>query len=787
MTPARAWRLLLPGVLAACASSPSAPPVDAGVDTAPAIDVPGIDAKTTPDVSAPDVSAPDVAPPDDVALDAFVSTSTTCSLAVQGEFALPATRVTGVTSGFSRVDANCIGTSGPEHIYTLRLPSRRGVQLFTEATFDPVLMIRRACNDPGTEIACNDDGPGGLDSFVRRVLDPGEYDVIIDRVSGSSGGPYALTLRTWTPVANADCSAGIPLTPGTPVTGDTLTGGAASIECLNRSWGPQLFYTLTVPPGRRAVLTATPTGAADWTPVLRARQFCAAPVCLANATAPAAGSPAVMRFDNHYTNALPIVVTVSSATGVTGGTFSLDLAFADAPPSPPHALCSMARELADGARLADEDVSVASTPLTAHCVPTAQGAALFYRLSVPPGATGVVTATPRPGWNPVLRTIQACSIFACLASADVAGDGEPESIGYVNTGTAPRDVIVAVAAQDASNGGRFDLTAAVNPAPANVTCAAPLTVSSGSRLTFQNALQGVDSALRACLPGSPGTALWYRAVVPAGQTLTARVTPVGAADVAVRVLDACAATSCLASVDAGGAGVTETLSYGNAGTAERTVLVAVSGGSFHLETTLDRLYLETSVPTACEELVEGDSLPGVNADESMTSVAALPFGVTFFGRPMAAYSASSNGYLQLYPSVASATPAMLYDNVPIPTAAAPNGMVAAFWDDLLPLSGSRVQAHTFGSSPSRRFVFQWAGFAFPRDVRARLTFQVKLFETSGAVEIHHCVLTPGTDVPRATGSSATVGLESPDGRAGRQHSFNDATGLSATRALRFVP
>jgi hypothetical protein len=40
---------------------------------------------------------------------------------------------------------------------------------------------------------------------------------------------------------------------------------------------------------------------------------------------------------------------------------------------------------------------------------------------------------------------------------------------------------------------------------------------------------------------------------------------------------------------------------------------------------------------------------------------------------------------------------------------------------------------------------------------------------------------------RVTGESATVGIESPDGRAGRQHSFNRAMAVNTGTALRFTP
>ena len=469
------------------------------------------------------------------------------------------------------------------------------------------------------------------------------------------------------------------------------------------------------------------------------------------------------------------------------------MAFEGAPGAPANAVCASARTLADGATLTGEDASLATVRLVDACVPQAQGGSLFYRVTVPAHATALITATPSGGWNPTLRALDACDARACVASGSAAGADQPETLTWVNSGATARDILVAVGSQDPSNGGRFDLTATVVPAPTNVSCAAATSVTNGARLTFQNASLGNDNATGACLPAATGTVLWYRAVVPAGQTLSARATPLGGMDAAVRLVTACGVTSCLGNANTGAAGALEGVTYTNPGSADQTVLVAVGGvtnatnGLFDLDVSIARQYQESVVPTACDDMTGGADLTGVNGDDTVTAALDLPFAVTFFGQRMLEYSVSSNGLLQLFPTITGAMPSASLDNNAIPTRAAPNGFIAALWDDLLPVAGSRVVTRTLGTAPDRRFVVQWTQFAFYGDDRARLTFQAKLFESAGAIEVHHCAITAGTDAPRAAGNSATVGVESPDGTAGRQHSFNDPTGLSTARAIRFVP
>ncbi len=118
--------------------------------------------------------------------------------------------------------------------------------------------------------------PGSNNATLRTVLDPGNYFVLVDQygTSGGTGGAYTLNLRTYTPADNGACTAARALTPGMTVMGNTTTGGAASGACVTDQWGPQLFYTVTIPPGQRATVTATPTGTPAWRAVVRAQSNC---------------------------------------------------------------------------------------------------------------------------------------------------------------------------------------------------------------------------------------------------------------------------------------------------------------------------------------------------------------------------------------------------------------------------------------------------------------------------------------------------------------------------------
>jgi hypothetical protein len=279
--------------------------------------------------------------------------------------------------------------------------------------------------------------------------------------------------------------------------------------------------------------------------------------------------------------------------------------------------------------------------------------------------------------------------------------------------------------------------------------------------------------------------------VPPGETVRATVTPAEGWRAVLRILPACGATSCLAWSTPMFGGTTA--SWTNTGTTSTDVILAAGAwdtsftGYFRLDVSIGPPpYAESTVAASCDDVSAGTAVTGVLGDDAVSPTLALPFAAPFFGASMTHFAVTTNGVLHLWPSASTPRPFAAYSNMAIPTAGEPNSMVAALWDDLAAPPGSAVRTQVLGTGADRRVVFEWSGFEFLSDAASELTFQVKLFE-SGVVEVHYCGLTPGSDASRATGGSATVGLENALGTDGTQHSFNMPGSIGTTDALRFTP
>jgi hypothetical protein len=90
---------------------------------------------------------------------------------------------------------SCRSTStAPDDLYAFTLATETMVTASVSG-FDTVLHLREVCDDPGSELACNDDHtpPGSYGSLVSETLPPGEYFLIVDGYSSKSGA-YELTV-----------------------------------------------------------------------------------------------------------------------------------------------------------------------------------------------------------------------------------------------------------------------------------------------------------------------------------------------------------------------------------------------------------------------------------------------------------------------------------------------------------------------------------------------------------------------------------------------------------------
>jgi hypothetical protein len=301
---------------------------------------------------------------------------------------------------------------------------------------------------------------------------------------------------------------------------------------------------------------------------------------------------------------------------------------------------------------------------------------------------------------------------------------------------------------------------------------------------------------------SDGPQLFYSVTVPAASRGTLTLTRGGAQDVAMRVLGSCTATTCDSSTATTSAMPT-TLTVDTAAT-PRTVIVSVSSTSQATSAPFTLAFATATLPYTLTRLTGqtcdmGITTPlmGVDGDDTNSAIAALPFNMRLFSMSAnaTAFSVSSNGFVQLFASMMG-TPfggGTSAGNLALPAngAAAPNGMIAALWDDLFPVAGmSTVTTGVVGAAPNRRFVIQWNNWThFDMPSRSvRLTFQTRLYETTGVIENVYCTMNPGMDTANiATGASATIGIESLDGANATQASFNTAMTVADGVMFRFTP
>jgi len=146
--------------------------------------------------------------------------------------------------------------------------------------------------------------------------------------------------------------------------------------------------------------------------------------------------------------------------------------------------------------------------------------------------------------------------------------------------------------------------------------------------------------------------------------------------------------------------------------------------------------------------------PVAASDESVTNV-ALPFAFSFYGETVSEVGIGSNGYLIMGGGSSS-----VFTNTPIPDGAAPNNIVAPFWDDLDPSESGTI--YTYYDEANGRFIVQYDNVAkfFSPD---RFTFQAILYENG-------TMLFQYDEMDLA--DSATIGLENADGTDGLQIVFN---------------
>ncbi len=212
-------------------------------------------------------------------------------------------------------------------------------------------------------------------------------------------------------------------------------------------------------------------------------------------------------------------------------------------------------------------------------------------------------------------------------------------------------------------------------------------------------------------------------------------------------------------VDAGGPVDTGTTDRGPAGGARYTVTTPTSA----------------SVPFV-DACAITDAVTILESADDMAEAVALPFATRWWGSLVAAgtsMAVTSNGTVH----VGGATTSMSLPFQTIPSATAPNSVIAAQWRDLhTDLDG--VCVATVGSAPSRRWIAQWVDTGV-LGVSSSLNFEIVVHESTGVIDFVYGTMTGA--------GGATVGLENPAGTDAVSGCGAALCTITSNSRLRFTP
>lgn len=810
------WSLAITALLCACQPPAHIPPDTlVEVDSASDDSASNVDATNTIDVvdaaaTLDSTTADSIEPGDTLSREASVDVVEDVPLhplctTPTGTLTLPTQVVTAMLgptpAGFgARVSCSEWFFNSNEAVYTLDVPTRTGVMFATNngsTQFDTAISVRRQCNAVSTEIACNDNafGDGMGRSVLRTVLDPGRYSVVVDG-RDNAAGIFLMEMTSFAPAPNATCGGAIAIPLATPVTGtlqgagtNAAPGGGTSDFCVTDDSARhgfrsgQVFYRVELPPLTRIDLQVTPNATEDLH--VRVYNDCAATSC-ARAVRTATSSSVRVALSNSERVAQTRIIAISGTSYSATTPFTL---FATSTPLPTNVRCDQAMAVAPGTEVSVEGtLDGSNAPRCAGYT----GGKKFYSVTLP-ARTAVDAWLPadRNASLMVLHLLDGCPATTCTATArHGSGDAYPERLTIENPSDAPRTFILAAEAGPSSYSYgvlRVSQTRSTEP-PANISCALATPVALHRPRYF--ATSNVGSPPVGCEPLREANVTWYSVTVPPMTTVPITARREDTANFFIRVLDSCAATSCVASFGSNSpAPVGARLQ--NTTAAPKTFWIAV--GAFVTSTPVARgelvvgdFYTKTTTASACDTLTPASSTAlTLSGDDATTGANPLPFAVPLFGRLATQHAVSTNGFAQLI-GPESTRPESTYQNDALPTTRAPANMLALFWDDLaIPPATGVVRTSVIGAAPRRRYVIEWSN-AEIRATSERLTAQLKLFESTHEIEFHYCAHSVAGS-PTLTGQSATIGLQDASMLLGITHSNNLANAINTMTALRFTP
>ncbi|MBL7995593.1 hypothetical protein JNM05_09500, partial [bacterium] len=211
-----------------------------------------------------------------------------------------------------------------------------------------------------------------------------------------------------------------------------------------------------------------------------------------------------------------------------------------------------------------------------------------------------------------------------------------------------------------------------------------------------------------------------------------------------------------------------------------TLLLSFAGGNVRADQDSSGTYRWTNSKSPAPNIAYNwiDASDGTEltlADDDTSGFVNMGFNFSFYDTTVSRLVISSNGFVS-FDSVTSHP-----THVTIPSAGAPDRLIAAYWTDLTPGAFSRVYYKTIGSAPHRKFVVTWSNYDLSVGGAQSVTFQAVFFETTNHVLLQYqTLLGPGVD-----GGNCTVGIENAAGALGLLYLFDNAGALNNNLAILF--
>jgi hypothetical protein len=171
-----------------------------------------------------------------------------------------------------------------------------------------------------------------------------------------------------------------------------------------------------------------------------------------------------------------------------------------------------------------------------------------------------------------------------------------------------------------------------------------------------------------------------------------------------------------------------------------------------------------------------------SADESYANGVPLSPTFTFYGTSYASFALSTNGFMSFDTLSSSSS-----FNATAPSSAAPNNVIAPFWDDLVREGNNATWRAT------DRTIITWERariFSSTSATNTQINFQVHLLD-NGVIELHYgdiaTTVTTQSTIDRVFGNSATIWLEAPGGTEAVAWRVNQNNAVAPNMGIRFTP